>query len=369
MLVKRSLAAVVVAVAVLAGCMGEPKNGPAPLGDALVVRIPEGVYDPANKGPYYLLPEVRFDGPATIRWVNDDVVYHRMIAQAVPFDGVPGWVALATHRHDSSGSGTHTHTDAAAHDHGGDPSIIFDVSVEAGQTLDMPLDFTGILAIHCHPHPWMVDEWIVARSEVSPYDVSVGRVSLAGETNGTSELAHGSVADVLMRLQGPNLLRINASLTWDDSLDDGPAGEATNGPDRFLLSFHGPAGERVAEARQTARQGAIWLDFQPPAYPWPTTVLAKGLTDASDRLREARPDDVTFLGKWTIRITLEDAPGPVPGQDLHDTGIEGVDGVQDWSLAVTVEQEWGQPATAGAAASPFVQGALELGSDSVPHTH
>ncbi len=340
----RAIAACLVASLVaLSGCVGDDKVLEPLAEDIPTLSILPGTASPNSAGPWYEV-EGLLTTPATVRIINEDTVFHRVLAVVADPAGPP-WADTAEeagdgHDHDHG----HDHGDGGgsdAPDHHGADATVFDVSLEGGEWIDVEIAADGLLAIHCHPHPWMVAS-VEARPAAPPsYPVTVNQWIASASANGTTE-APGSAgsSDVPLRVGLPNLVSLSALLEWDDSVDDGPLGEDANAPDTFQVSLVAPNGEIAAREEMTARVGSLPVEFAPGDLVWPASIDAPSRRQA--QLDLASRGGFEHGGDWRVSVRLVATPGYPDGDTGATSGadVPGADGRQSWTLSVTAVHEW-----------------------------
>lgn len=329
------------AAATLSGCT-EPKSEPiVATTDLVTVRIPVGAYDNATGGPWYQPDSRNLLSPTTILWVNSDIALHRILGFWEPLQETPPmWVqtAQAAAEGHSHGGGGHTDHGSASTTHQHNATPVFDVTVEAGQTLEMPLPGEGTLLVHCHPHPWMVDTWTVLPANPHPYPVNASAVIRQAQRE--AETAEGVAQEFDWVLGSPNLLQVSANLSWNDADDDFNGMSQANNPDTLMLEIIAPNGTVVANASLTARVGSFGVSYAVPHPAWPVTVMGGNFAEARQNLTKAWPDFTETAGNWKLRVTVLAAPGPIDGASLP-AAVPPADGSQAWVLRTEARNAWG----------------------------
>ncbi|MBW3582118.1 MAG: hypothetical protein KY455_03370 [Euryarchaeota archaeon] len=350
------IAAFLVALVALSGCLGD--DGELPAADAsdcvegdgvLEVRLLPGSGMPDSTA-WYEPAEPDLDGIHTICWVNDDNMFHKIIAMPSEIDTTPQWVHDAMEmggghggHHDHGGGG---HGDAHG-DHGGgghgDAELLFDIEVDPGARFAMPLtdNMTGQLMVHCHPHPWMETTWVRTSNETQEYPVEVGQATFKGITSETN-LTVGQSADSKWALTAPNLVKVTAFLEWkDEDQAFGGSPETLNKGDTLKIELKDPSGEVVAEKTQTHVEGKVTVEHTMNST-WPESASGTGMLDAAAKLATDRPDDTSNSGTWTVTVTLVSAPGPVQDEKGTTSDAQTTDGKESFTVTVTGIHEFGK---------------------------
>ncbi len=334
-------AATILAALAISGCSNPDAREPTPPAGIIVVDIPVGAYDPSSGGPWYLPATRDFQTPATIRWVNKDIALHQMVAYWEPLtEPTPLWVGAAQegaagHTHGTGGGHDHSSGSSAPHVHNGTP--VFDVIVEAGATVDMPLLGEGRLMVHCHPHPWMVDTWDVQPDGLRDYAVNVSSLVLRGRQE--AETAEKTVHELDWNLGVPNLRSVAAKLTWNDSADDFEGQADANKPDTLGLEIVAPNGTVMVGSTLQAREGEITVSYDIPQPVLLSTVQGASLAEARQNLSLQWPDWRGASGIWKVRVLVLAAPGPVDDVSLPPA-LPGADGSQAWTVQVEARHIW-----------------------------
>lgn len=334
------LVAALVAAAV-SGCTAPIPERMAAPADMVTVQIPIGAYDNATGGPWYQPDSRNLLSPTTIRWVNSDIALHRILGFWEPSpETLPLWVRTAQEASEghSHGGGGHSAHDAASATHQHNATPVFDVTVEAGQTLEMPLLGEGTLLVHCHPHPWMVDTWTVLPANAHPYPVNASVVVRQAQRE--AETAEGVAQEFDWVLGSPNLFQVSANLSWNDADDDFNGMSQANNQDTLALEIIAPNGTVVANASMTARVGSFGVSYEVQHPAWPTTVMGGNFAEARQNLSRAWPDFIEAVGTWKIRVTVFAAPGLVDGASLPPA-VPLADGSQTWVLRTEARNAWG----------------------------
>ncbi len=330
-------AAALVAAAALAGCASDGNEDPLSASAVLTVRIPMGAAS-EDSGIQFAVDQPAPQDPDRIRWINQDVVTHTIMgmgdASSAPAGPAPASPASpASDSHD--GHGDHGHGAAI----NSDPAsgMMFSFALPPGESVEVPIDVPGVLQVHCTNHPWLESQWwngggefLLARPFWVQVDRDIARVNATGDTAAQEETT------LAWPLPGPNLKRVEVLLSWNDSEDDTPVGDAANPPDTLSVEIIDPSGAVVASASLEAREGALVASFDAPGRQWPAIVAGESREKAVVALDESHPSDWSLAGDWSVLVRVDAAPGVLPGAP---SDLPGADGHQAWTLVLLSEHE------------------------------
>ncbi len=338
---RATVACLTLLVAASAGCLSPDQASELatlPAGIA-VARIPMGAALNDEGKNFQLVQNP--PGATTLRWINDDVVTHTVMAMA------EGQVATGPMQNSGDGHEGHDHAAVTS-----DPAsgMMFQFGLPPGESVDVPLGAQGVVRIHCVDHTWMDVQWSNGPAGlVAERQFAVNIRELVDGGNATGDTAVGEQAELAWEITQPNLDRIEIILAWNDSADDvGPAG-AANGEDTLRVQLVDPSGAVVAEGEATSRNGVLLVVHKLEAESWPRTIAAHSEAAAKTQLDQQRPTSHAGTGTWTTLVTTVSAPGVAPASDLDALGLPDTDGHQAWRLdfrAIHHEASFGAPGAA-----------------------
>ncbi len=365
------------ALILVAGCLQstdeETPEVPAVLDPSMpTIRIPYVASVEESQGMRFMPQDLDLVGAAKVRIENGDTVRHHVIGVPPELDDTPQWVRELrgedhgdhseddshdghdeTGGHEDHGGAHDEHSQANGHsEHGGgshhggsamilyDGPTVFDVSIEAGGFVDVDVPEDTTVEVICLTHPWMTSKWRILPANPVPYEVTAHTLTLAGEEFGEVRIGSKPSTSDAWEINAPDMIRLEAVLSWDDSLDDPLGIDETNHPDTLHLALVAPDGTVVAEDSQTAREGQLVVTFEPEAAAWPTAVEAPSFLLARQQLATEHPQDPTWSGEWQTVVTLVSSPDMVPDEDgsLQDAAMW--DGKQRWSLTLEATHRW-----------------------------
>lgn len=275
-----------------------------------------------------------FDSGSTLCWVNDTEEEIEVMAMPQGLDDAPEWTLAAApppdpHAgHDMGGSDAgdgHDH----AHDDGAASGTVFQFPVAAGAAAMQTLEYDGLLMMNSVQDPASMGIWTVVPNETKSYPVTINKVQVLADTEG--ETAAGETTEHVFDIAFPDLVTVKLTFSWDDSADDAEGGATTNNEDTFKVELLDPAGEVVKSTEKSGRKGDIIWNIDVENAAWPAEATGAGEEAAAENLYTERPPDETFVGAWTLKVTLVSGAGAVPDGSGALNKVS-TDGTQAWSV-------------------------------------
>lgn len=237
-------------------------------------------------------------------------------------------------------------------DHKGNPlTPIGPLTIQPGETQVLgDIDYHGVLMMMEVEDMDNFAVWEILPASGQTYPSYINQVILSGATTGDTDAGGADSYDLVVAY--PDLTTISLDLRWDDATDDDVGGSSTNGEDELELRLYDPAGELVESRKATGRAEGVRYSHDITIEPFPTEVEAVGLSNATAKMNEERPGDMTHAGTWKIEVAVLSAPGLVPDEDGSTKDLPSGDGHQEWTLSIKTVHKWAALKVPDAKVSP-----------------